>query len=282
MSSEVAGVERVNGVGIAYCRWSAPRAPVHPPVVLLHGVLQSSEGMRHLADLLADCGEVLVPDLRGRGKSDRPADGYDPGTMADDVAALIERLGIEQPCLIGRLHGGLIAYYLAARRPELVSALVLGDTNPQVNADRAARALSAVQAMPPGFASRDDAIRFYEERLGLSRARAEHDIPSDLEQLEDGSLRWRHDLKLVQRIESASMPRSDWEVLAGVRCPVLILRGQRGEIRPETATRMLEVIPNAQAQVIFGSGHDVFLGPGSEQSLAALQLFLRGQGNLDR
>src|SRR4051812_18089016 len=90
MSSEVAGVERVNGVGIAYCRWAAPAAPVHPPVVLLHGVLQSSDGMRHLADLLAACGEVLVPDLRGRGKSERPADGYDPGTMADDVTALIE------------------------------------------------------------------------------------------------------------------------------------------------------------------------------------------------
>jgi pimeloyl-ACP methyl ester carboxylesterase len=259
MSSEVAGVERVNGVDIAYCRWSAPVAPVHPPVVLLHGVLQSSEGMRHLADLLADCGEVLVPDLRGRGKSDRPADGYDPGTMADDVAALIKRLGMEQPCLIGRLH-----------------------TNPEVNANRAAGALAAVRAMPPGFASRDEAIQFYEDRLGLSRARAEHDIPSDLDQLDDGSLRWRHDLDLVQRIESASMPRSDWDVLARVQCPVLILRGQRGEIRPETAARMLDVIPTAQAQVIFGSGHDVFLGPGSEQSLAALQLFLRGLGNRDR
>jgi pimeloyl-ACP methyl ester carboxylesterase len=277
VSSEVAGFERVNGVGIAYCRWSAPPTPVHPPVILLHGVLQSSEGMRHLADFLAASGEVLVPDLRGRGKSDRPGNGYDPGTMADDVAALIERLSLEHSCLIGRLHGGLIAYHLAARRPDLISAVVLGDTNPEVNSDRAARALAAFEDFPQGFASRDEAIQFYEERLGLSRARAEHDIPSDLEQIEDGSLRWRHDLELVRRIESASMPRSDWDVLAAVQCPVLILRGQRGEIQAGTAIRMLEVIPNAQSQVVFGSGHDVFLGPGSEQSLAALQLFLRGQ-----
>src|SRR4051812_27347002 len=103
MSSEVAGFERVNDVGIAYCHWSAPAATVHPPVVLLHGVLQSSEGMRHLADLLAACGEVLVPDLRGRGKSERPTAGYDPATMAYDIAALIERLEIDRPCLIGRL-----------------------------------------------------------------------------------------------------------------------------------------------------------------------------------
>lgn len=280
MSIEAAGFERVNDVGIAYSRWPAPAAPVHPPVVLLHGVLQSSEGMRHLAVLLATGGEVLVPDLRGRGRSDRPPERYDPGTMADDVAALIERLGIERPCLIGRLHGGLIAYHLAARRPELVCGVVLGDTNPEVDPDRAARALANLRNLPEGFATRDEAVRFYEDRLGLSRARAEHDIPSDLEQLEDGSLRWRHDLEIVRRVESASMPRLDWDVLSQVRCPVLILRGQRGEIRAETASRMLGVTPNAQAQVIIGSGHDVFLGPGSEQTLAAIQLFLRGQCNL--
>ena len=58
--------------------------------------------------------------------------------------------------------------------------------------------------------------------------------------------------------------------------PALILRGQRGEIRQETAERMLAVIPQARAQTIYGSSHDVFLGPGSEQTLAAIQLFLFG------
>jgi pimeloyl-ACP methyl ester carboxylesterase len=279
MTSEVTGFERVNGVGIAYCYWPAPPAPAYPPIVLLHGALQSSEGLRHLADVLAEGGEVLVPDLRGRGKSERPADGYDPATMADDVAALIERVGIDRACLIGRLHGGLIAYHLAARRPDLISGVVLGDTNPEITPERASQALDVAMALPQRFATREEAVQFYEERLGLSHARAEHDIPSDLEQLDDGSYQWRHDLDLVQRIAASSMPRSDWDLLAQVQCPVLILRGQRGEIRPDAAARMLGVIPNAQAQVIYGARHDVFLGPGSEQSLAAIQLFLRGLTN---
>ena len=70
------------------------------------------------------------------------------------------------------------------------------------------------------------------------------------------------------------MPRSDWHVLARIRCPVLILRGQRGEIRPEIAERMLATMPSAKAQTIYGAGHDVFLGPGSEQTMAAIELFL--------
>jgi pimeloyl-ACP methyl ester carboxylesterase len=250
--------------------------------VLLHGVLQTGEGMRHLADQLALDREVLVPDLRGRGESDRPSDGYDPPTMADDVAGLIDRLGIEQPALIGRLHGGLIAYHLAARRPELVSGVVLGDANPEVTADRASQALDAVSLLPRAFATHADATRFYEEGLGLAPDRARHDIPSDLEATPGGGYRWRHDLDIVRHIETAAIPRSDWDVLAQVRCPALILRGQRGEIRQETAERMLAVMPQARAQTIYGASHDVFLGPGSEQTLAAIQLFLFGLDGRER
>jgi pimeloyl-ACP methyl ester carboxylesterase len=276
MSQPRTGFEQVYGVRLAYRHWTGPANAERPPVVLLHGVLQTGEGMRHLAEQLALDREVLVPDLRGRGDSDRPDGRYDPPTMADDVAGLIDRLSIQRPALIGRLHGGLVAYHLAARRPELVCGVVLGDANPEVTADRASQALADVNSLPRAFASYADATRFYEEGLGLSPDRARHDIPSDLEASPNGGYRWRHDLEIVRRIEAAAIPRSDWDVLARLRCPALILRGQRGEIRQETAERMLAVMPQARAQTIYGASHDVFLGPGSEQSLAAIQLFLFG------
>lgn len=278
MSEPRTGVERVNGITLAYRHWPETSRSRQPAVVLLHGVLQTGAGMRRLAEQLAIDHEVLVPDLRGRGESEQPHDGYDPGTMADDVAAMVERLGIERPALIGRLHGGLVAYHLAARRPELVSGIVLGDANPEVSEERAEPALAAIGALPTGFASHDEATRFYEEGLGLSPDRARHDIPSDLESTADGGYIWRHNLDIVARIERAAIPRSDWEVLARVRCPTMILRGQRGEIRRQTAERMLSTMANARAQTIYGASHDVFLGPGSEQTLAAIQLFLFGLG----
>ncbi len=276
MSEPQTGVEQVNGIAVAFRHWQAKPGSHHPPVVLLHGVMQTGDGMRHLAEQLANEREVLVPDLRGRGESEQPADGYDPATMAGDVAALIDRLGIERPALIGRLHGGLIAYHLCARRPDLVSGVVLGDANPEVSEERALHAMAEVRALPNGFASRDEATRYYEDRLGLSPDRARHDIPSDLELTPAGGYQWRHNLDIVNRIEAAAIPRSDWDVLAQVSCPVLILRGQRGEIRRETADRMLLVMKGARAQKILGASHDVFLGPGSEQTLAAIQLFLFG------
>ena len=131
------GEARINGVRLVYRTWPGPASPSYPPTVLLHGLLQSGEGMANLAAHVARAGPVVVPDLRGRGESDQPTDGYDPATMADDVAGLIEMLGLDRVVLIGRLHGGLIAYHLAARRPDLVRGLVLGDTAPEIDEQRA-------------------------------------------------------------------------------------------------------------------------------------------------
>lgn len=276
MTDPRSGGETVNGIRLAYLRWPRPSRESCPPVVLLHGGLQSSSGMRHLAEQLALSGEVVAPDLRGRGESDKPADGYDPATMAADVAALIERLGLERPVLVGRLHGGLVAYYVAARHPEATRGVVLGDANPEIGDEHAARTIARTRAIPRTFPTRDAAERFYEDVLGLPSARARHDIPSDLETQTDGALHWRHDLDIVARIEEAAMPRSDWPVLAQVRCPVLILRGQRGSLSEATAERMRATMPQATLQTIIGSGHDVFLGPGAEQTVGAIQVFLRG------
>lgn len=281
MSSASAGVStaRVNGITMAYRRWPGSPRGTCPPVVLLHGLLQTGEGMAHLADLLCQNGEVLAPDLRGRGGTEQPGAGYDPATMADDVAALLDHLGLGRVVVIGRLHGGLVAYHLAARRPDLVRGLVLGDTTPEVNAERAASMQKGIAALPTDFPSREDAVRFYEETLRLSPARARHDLPSDLEETASGRYQWRHNLDVIAEILRESMPRSDWDVLADVRCPVLILHGQRGFIGPDTVGRMVETMPGSRAHMIYSAGYDVFLGPGSEQSLAAMQLFLRGFGD---
>ena len=268
------GSVRANGIRLRYLAWPGPTPPRYPPVVLLHGVLQSAEGMANLAAHLARHGPVVVPDLRGRGGSDQPAAGYDPATMADDVAALVETLALDRPVVIGRLHGGLVGYHLAARRPDLVRGLVLGDTAPEVDPVRADRALGAVRGLPPRFDSLDDALAYYRDVLRLSEARARNDIPHDLVPEPDGGYRWRHNLAVVERIEAASLPRADWDVVAEVRCPTLLLRGQRGEVPRPMAEKFCDTIRGCQVQTVLGARHDVFLGPGCEQSFAAVDLFL--------
>ena len=76
---------------------------------------------------------LFVPgalDLRGVGRSEAPEDGYTIPDLADDVAALCAEVGIVRPVVVGHSLGGMIAPELAARHPDLPSALVLVDPGP--------------------------------------------------------------------------------------------------------------------------------------------------------
>ncbi len=263
----------VNGISMRYLDWSGPADPAAPPAVILHGVLQRSEGMANLASHLARRVRVVVPDLRGRGGTDRAPDGYDPATMATDVAELIQTLDLGPCMVIGRIHGGIVAYHLAANHPGCVRGLVIGSTLPEVDATRAAQTLEGIRRLPRGFDSMDDAIVFYQQQLGLSEERARHDIPHDL-QWDGDRLTWRHDLDVIERIERASSPRSDWEVVSRVKQPTLMLHGQRGPIDEEVCQKFCDAISGCTIQTVIGAGRDVFLGPGSEQTFGAIDAFL--------
>ena len=276
MRARLQSVRRTVQVGdlrMSVLDWMGPEQPVNPPAVILHGALQTAEGMANLASHLARRGRVVVPDLRGRGETAQPEDGYDPSTMASDVAGLIEQLGIERPVVIGRLHGGLVAYHLAAEHPGALSGLVIGDTVPEVTDGHAQRLIEMTRSLPRSFPALEDAYAFYQHQLGLSLERALHDIPFDLRRAR-GGYTWRHNLDLVARIEAAALPRADWDLLAKNVSPPLIQRGQRGTLSEQMADRMCTSIGDCTVQTILASGRDVFLGGGAEQAFAAIDLFL--------
>lgn len=94
----------------------------------LHGFPECWYSWRHQAPLLAELGyRVWAPDLRGYGLSSRPAsrEDYALEVLMDDVAALIEAAGAKQATILAHDWGGLIAWWFAMRRPELVERLVV-------------------------------------------------------------------------------------------------------------------------------------------------------------
>ena len=102
------------------------RAGVGPPVILLHGFPEFSYSWRHQIAPLAAAGfSVLAPDMRGFNLSDKPrgADAYQIDRLVDDVAALVAASGHPRAHIVGHDWGGLVAWFFAARRPELVSTL---------------------------------------------------------------------------------------------------------------------------------------------------------------
>jgi pimeloyl-ACP methyl ester carboxylesterase len=137
----------INGLHLYYAVHGSGR-----PMVLLHGGLASGEMFDPIITTLSEHHRVIVPDLQGHGRTadiDRP---IDMRLMADDVAALIDHLGLETPDLVGYSLGGGVAFWTAVKYPDRVGRLVMASANirrdaipsemlaqqEQVNADAAA------------------------------------------------------------------------------------------------------------------------------------------------
>jgi len=99
-----------------------------PLVTLLHGFPQHWREWRLIMPFLADAGyTVVAPDLRGFGYSDKPLDGFDVVTVAEDVRQIIEKLGRdgEKVRIVGHDVGAAVSYAWAAAHCEQVEQLVL-------------------------------------------------------------------------------------------------------------------------------------------------------------
>ena len=98
-----------------------------PPLLLVHGWPQTWYQFRLVMPALARDFEVIAVDQRGIGLSDKPQGGYDTGTLAADLVALMDALGHRRFALVGFDTGCLIGYALAADYPERVEGVVAGE-----------------------------------------------------------------------------------------------------------------------------------------------------------
>ena len=113
-----------------------------PPLLLVHGWPQTWYAWRLVMPALARGFSVVVPDQRGCGLSGKPEDGYDTGTLAADLAALMDALGHRRFAVAGHDTGMWIGYALAADHPGRVDRLAVAETP-----------LPGVSPSPPLFAS---------------------------------------------------------------------------------------------------------------------------------
>src|SRR5205823_7845488 len=114
----------VNGINLYYETHGAGR-----PLILLHGGLGSGEMFGPILPALSERHRVITVDLQGHGRTadiDRP---IDVRLMADDVAALIDHLGLEKPDLVGYSLGGGVAFFTAVNHPQKVGKLVMASAN---------------------------------------------------------------------------------------------------------------------------------------------------------
>ena len=98
-----------------------------PPLLLVHGWPETWYAWRLLMPALARDFEVIAVDQRGMGLTEKPRDGYDTGTLAGDLVALMDALGHERFAVVGHDTGYIISYALAADYPDRVTRVALAE-----------------------------------------------------------------------------------------------------------------------------------------------------------
>lgn len=223
-----------------------PDASDRPVVVFLHGLVVDNLSSFYcpLAVPVARAGhEVVLYDLRGHGRTERPATGYDSRTAVRDLFALLGALGIgHRPVhLVGNSYGGTLALHAALARPDLVAGLTL--LEPPLSGawvDNMVDTLSAAALGLEGSAVPAELLT-----LRLRKAANLTAIADDL-------------LNRTTLIDDIAASRTFTpDDYAGLRCPVLIVCGEHSELVPG-ALELARHAPRVTAvEILPGLGHDV-------------------------
>jgi pimeloyl-ACP methyl ester carboxylesterase len=99
-----------------------------PPLLLVHGWPESWYAWRLVIPALAQDFRIVAVDQRGMGLSDKPQDGYDAATLANDLIGVMDALGHDPFAAAGHDTGMVIAYALAADHRDRIDRLVVGET----------------------------------------------------------------------------------------------------------------------------------------------------------
>lgn len=230
----------VNGQTLHVKEWSE----AGPLVLLLHHMTGSSDDWDDVAPELADEFHVVAVDLRGRGFSSKPSQGYHwADDLAEDVAQMMPLLSEERAVLIGHSMGGMVAVLAAAKAKERVAALVLEDPplydqQPHFTHDfwrsKAAYHSSPLEAKVEYHLSRG--LPLHE---ALPMAERHHRLaPAALEEYIAGKCSYDH---------------TEW--LPRVKCPSLLMLGEHGVVSAEDRRALLDLYSFTRVTEWTGFGH---------------------------
>ena len=259
------------------------------PVVLLHGWPLTADTWDDAACALVEAGKrCIMPDRRGFGRSDQPWNGYDYDTFADDVAAILEDAGVNEPvALVGfSMGGGEVARFLTKQGANRVSkAVLISSVVPYMlqtddNPDGVPQ--STFDTMTQGM--KEDRAHFF---TGFFKDFFGDGLLSQPVSSEVEMNAWRQTMMAGLRPTLAAakaFATTDFRPdLASFTVPTLVIHGTADKTVPIDATGRVVArqVPGAQLIEYDGSAHGLF-AIDKQRLIDDLLAFLGGSGSADR
>ncbi|MBV8336808.1 MAG: alpha/beta hydrolase [Alphaproteobacteria bacterium] len=248
------------------------------PILFLHGGALTAHTWDLCCLALRDGFHCLALDQRGHGDSDWAPDAdYSIGAQREDVRGFADRLGLDRFVLVGQSMGAINGLAFAVAHPERLSALVMIDAGPEVRR----RGSHRIRDFVNGSAKSETLDEIIARALTFNPRRdpqiLRRSLMHNLRQEPDGSWRWKYDRRRFQRLDQErhlAERRSLADGLAGVTCPVLVVRGADSDVfHEEDAIRLAQNFPDGRHVTIPEAGHTV-QGDNPKELVAALREFL--------
>jgi pimeloyl-ACP methyl ester carboxylesterase len=222
------------------------------PLILLHGGTNTSSFWNLHIPYFSPHFRVITPDSRGHGRTVNPARELSYSTMADDLAAFIQALGLEKPFIFGYSDGGQTALDLGMRYPNLAKALVIGGAWYRFS-EEYQNALKNAGYEGPRLVNYEK-IKKNAPPDWIERLQEAHPDPDPAY--------YRTLLEGISTMWWTPLDYGD-EDFQRIIAPALIIMGERDEMIPlEEAYEMADLIPRGELAVIPGASHNGTLKDG--------------------
>jgi pimeloyl-ACP methyl ester carboxylesterase len=259
-----------------------------PPLVLLHGLSANAHCFGGLIGAgLSPSFRVIAPDLRGRGKTDKPATGYTMADHARDVLSLLDALGLERVVLAGHSFGGYLAIYIAARFPERVEKLIVIDAaitlNPRVG-ELLKPSLDRLTRISPSIDAYLAEARSAPHLNGFWDADIERYFRAEIQENADGTAQSATSAMAIgQALQGVAVePWLEW--VGAVRQPTLLLNatgaygppGTPALVGPEYARQTAAAFTDVRYVQVPGNHMTMVFGAAAPVVAAEIERFMRG------
>ena len=257
-----------------------------PAIILLHGLSANANEFGGLLDHgLAEKHRVIAPDLRGRGRTGKPASGYSMQQHAEDVIALLDHLELDRVVMGGHSFGALLSIYLAANYPERITRVIVIDAAIVFHPDtenllkpslaRLARILPSADRYIEEVKSHPHVVGAWDTALeGYYRAELQHNADGTAQSLTSAAA-------VEQALRAVGV--EDWgNLVSRVQHPVLLLNsaGEYGPpgspplVPPEHARTTAEAFPNCKYVLVPGNHLTMVFGKNAAVVKREIEAFL--------
>ena len=254
-------IQTNDGTQLFYKDWGAGQ-----PVLFVHGwVLGADMWEYQMTPLVAQGLRCIAHELRGAGRSDQPGHGYDPDTLADDLAAVIRQLDLQQVTLVGHSMGSAqIVRYLVRHHPDRVARVVFvattlpfllktGDNPDGVEGAAFEETLAAVGEDRPRFAAGVADLWFGNGLPGVA-------VSPELQQWLIGLFLQASSRAAIEMFRAFT--HADFRAdLAAVKVPTLLIHGDSDAMSPfqVSARKAAAAIPHSQLKLYHNASHGLFV-----------------------